>query len=400
MTTESDTPGSNRRGWLRFSIRGALGVVTVICLLFSWVGRDVVRHRTEQRVVDQLAKLGNTTIKYDYELNAGPQAALSSPPQPPGNRLMRKWFGDLLYARVFQVSFRVPRAEVDEQTKLLPQLNDLRDVRFDLCRLTDESVEALAKTPRLRFVTLHHTELTPHQFALLGKSRSIEQVTLSATAATDNNLRYVASMPNVKHVRLNIAAISNEGLAVLAEMPQLERLALDHSTAISDEGLASLAELSNMKAFSADSTLLTDQALQTISRWKHLRRLTIRPLKGDHSFHDAGCTQLARLTELRHLDLSGTAITDRTMPVIGSLSQLQSLSLRHTHLTDAGMAQLKELRNLNQLNISGTQVTEAGLNHLAMLPNLEVVVISEDVAVDRRRIGNAVVVRRAVQASF
>lgn len=366
-----------------------LVLVTIACLFMGLVGKDIWRSRAEQKVVDRLTSMGNATISYDYQLTQHGTLSSFMADQPPGNRLLRSWFGDHLYSRVIQVSFRVRRVDINPQVQLLPKLGDLRDVRLDWTLLDDESVEALSQVPRLRRITLHHTEILPHQFQILGQSKSLDQVTLSATAANDFNLRYVAEMPKVSRIHLNIASVTDKGLRPLAGMNQLEELVLDHAIFVSDDGLASLSDLSEMKVFHAYVTELTDGSLQTISKWDKLESLTINPKKGLETFRDPGCGHLPKLKHLQYLDLSGTKICDRAIPSICKLTELRTLRLDNTEITDAGLKQLQKLPHLESLSIAGTLVTDSGLDLLEAFPSLAQVVLSDQHLTNRERIGDA-----------
>ena len=57
---------------------------------------------------------------------------------------------------------------------------------------------------------------------------------------------------------------------------------------------------------------MTDAMLDDLSRVEHI---TVLRLGGSQSVTDAGVRHLSRISRLRHLDLSGTGITDRGLEV-------------------------------------------------------------------------------------
>ena len=74
---------------------------------------------------------------------------------------------------------------------------------------------------------------------------------------------------------------------------------------------------------------------------------------------------LARLSRLRHLDLSGTGITDRGLEVLRALPELETVSLAWTKVTDAGVAHLSGCERLSNVNLQGTSSGDGALRALA-----------------------------------
>lgn len=71
--------------------------------------------------------------------------------------------------------------------------------------------------------------------------------------------------------------------------------------------------------------------------------------------------------KLARVDLSGTAITDRSAAVVAAMPALRILRLANTAITDAFAAPIGALENLQSLSIYGTGVTGAALPDLARL---------------------------------
>jgi hypothetical protein len=70
------------------------------------------------------------------------------------------------------------------------------------------------------------------------------------------------------------------------------------------------------------------------------------------------------MPQLRHLDLSGSSITDRGLEVLGHLPQLESISLVWTGVTDAGAAHLAACENLQRVNLSQTHTGDGAIRAL------------------------------------
>lgn len=75
--------------------------------------------------------------------------------------------------------------------------------------------------------------------------------------------------------------------------------------------------------------------------------------------------------QLYILDLSSTAITNKSLISIGELKSLQTLLLQSTKLTDDNMDALKGLANLEYLNLYNTQITDKSIAAISQLKKLK-----------------------------
>jgi internalin A len=98
-------------------------------------------------------------------------------------------------------------------------------------------------------------------------------------------------------------------------------------------------------------------------------RPTLKGLKG-----------LTAFKTLTALDLSGCrGLTDERMKEVAALTTLTDLNLSGTDASDKGLLALAPMKELTALNLSGTEVSNKGLNELAapdVLPNLQVLNLS------------------------
>lgn len=115
------------------------------------------------------------------------------------------------------------------------------------------------------------------------------------------------------------------------------------------------------------SGVLTDPMLRDLRRVEHLTRLDA---SGSRAITDAGGRVLAGLPALRHLDLSGTAVSDRALDILRTLPALESITLWGTHVTDAGIDALRHCDRLRSVNLGGTRVGDAAVRALAGKPHL------------------------------
>ena len=83
---------------------------------------------------------------------------------------------------------------------------------------------------------------------------------------------------------------------------------------------------------------------------------------------DEGVKRLAPLTQLKHLRLGLTTITEPAC--FEALVNLESLDLNDCYVLDDSLAPLEKMKNLRRLTLVGSLVTDEGLAHLRGLTKL------------------------------
>lgn len=96
-------------------------------------------------------------------------------------------------------------------------------------------------------------------------------------------------------------------------------------------------------------------------------------LIGEEATDEKIATLTAISSNVAHLNLSKTSVTDAALDEIGKMKKLVRLDLHQTKITDAGLARLKGLTELRYLNLYGTQISDTGLKQLAALKSLNAV---------------------------
>lgn len=96
-------------------------------------------------------------------------------------------------------------------------------------------------------------------------------------------------------------------------------------------------------------------------------------LTGDEATDEKIATVKGIASNVAHLNLSKTSVTDAALAEIGKMKKLVRLDLHQTGITDNGLAHLHDLAELRYLNLYGTQVSDKGLAQLAKLKSLKAV---------------------------
>jgi len=98
----------------------------------------------------------------------------------------------------------------------------------------------------------------------------------------------------------------------------------------------------------------------------------------DESEFENAIVNLAPLTQLEHLDLSESLVTDRGLASLRFLANLRVLSLKNCQeITDQGLAHLSALAHLKRLVLGECSVTDRGLAQLVALKNLRYLNLGE-----------------------
>jgi len=192
-------------------------------------------------------------------------------------------------------------------------------------------------------------------------------------SAKNEDLRPVGELTKLRRVLLGGTSIGEAGLSHLTALQELEELFLD-GYRVKGAGLDS-----RNIAWSSDSggMELTNVALAHIARLSSLRVLSLRGtmLSGE------GLRSLGALSNLRELNLGYAGIRisgtwewfdDTEIEYLRELGQLESLDLSHTNVSDASVVQLAKLTKLKWLVLSGKMSQEGYEQLRKSLPSCRV----------------------------
>lgn len=227
--------------------------------------------------------------------------------------------------------------------------------------LSDAGVKPLGRLPNLKRLAIHRSRVTGPGLAPLAGLAKLENVFLYETAVDDAGLAFLAGKPNLKGVFLGRTRVTGTGLKHLAGA-KLDELDLS-GCPVTDAGLAGLAGL-RVGHVSLKGTGVGDAGAAHIAKVQELKWLEL----GDTRVGDAGLASLAKIPTLEILTLDGTDVTGATAGDLKNCPNLKYVGITGAPFTDAGCAALARLPKLESIDLDGTEVTDAGLKAFAAVP--------------------------------
>ncbi len=161
--------------------------------------------------------------------------------------------------------------------------------------------------------------------------------------------------------------LTDDDLVSVRDLPSLKAVRLMGTYGISDAGIKNLAGLTRLEELWITGTEVTDTGLKSLSQLKHLTHLTIEGTR----ITDAGVQSLGDLRQLTHLTLKGNRITDAGMAKFAASTQLRYLWLEEAAVTDAGLVHLESLNQLEELGLILGHFTDASLCHIKGLTGVK-----------------------------
>ncbi|MBX9666681.1 MAG: protein kinase [Candidatus Obscuribacterales bacterium] len=227
--------------------------------------------------------------------------------------------------------------------------------------------------------------ISDEDFKALSKEKDVRHINVEVpNSITGVGFRYLVGR-NVKGVRLKTPALSDEGLDALSKLKSLNGIHLSLASDMSAKGLDKLAELPHLVSLDLTVLKLPSGAFESIATIPDLRSL---------SFYNAKNVTLSGIEYLQKnaprlifLDLTGTYLDNRVIPVVAKMKNLYQVRLTNLDLNDDHLELLGNLPKLSLLYISQNKITDKGLEKLGQCRNLEVLDITRcpNITNDARR---------------
>lgn len=164
---------------------------------------------------------------------------------------------------------------------------------------------------------------------------------------------------------------------LLSQTSEIVGLNVAFCPQLTDSDFAELREASTLQFLMAGGTSLSEVGLQHLVTLPNLRVIDLEFCDG---ISDAACSVLARMPQLRALNLAKTGfeprrVSDAGLAELTKLKRLEMLNLSGNAMRDDGLKHLQSLPHLTDLNLSRVWITDAGLSHLAGVRSLRRLVL-------------------------
>lgn len=205
-------------------------------------------------------------------------------------------------------------------------------------------------------------------FEHLGHISTLESLNIISTKFSDEWMPPIGKLTNLKSLRfVNNGRLTDAGLEHLAGLKQLESFSYV-GTGMKGHAFAKFAGWNKLTRCSFRGSSIDDEGLRLIcERFPQLESLVLAHAK----FTDAGAPSLAKLTQLKGLELGTHDATPSSLQHITALP-LEYLQLGEGFDSPASLPYLKSLKSLKRLTLTNCKATtDDELRHIAALRQVE-----------------------------
>lgn len=178
----------------------------------------------------------------------------------------------------------------------------------------------------------------------LSTIEGLGSIVVKSDRLSDSALEHVGSIPTIHELSISNRRVSMQFAELVGKLPKLRVLMMT-------------------------GCLVSNEQLRAIAHSASLRELYL----GEASVGDSGMHEISRLTRLETLWMNGTDVST-IGSTVAKLVQLRDLNLARTRVRDADVEMLGTVPTLRRMNVSGTLVTRSAVERLrARRPEIEIV---------------------------
>jgi hypothetical protein len=363
---------------VRFRLRTLLIVTALLAIVFGFIGNVMVHVRRQTAIAARIKEAGG---EWSFHAEYEPYGS-----EPELYLLCRRMFGEHACRHIKQVNF-YQNKPVDAELALLQRLPQLGMVRLVGNKLTDQSLAHIARCRNLQSIKLQgypYAQFSPAGIAQLGQLPRLRR--LAVVDLDEAQLREVGKFSQLEQLKIQSAYTNPAVLAEIARLPKLKELEIKGCNDFDHETCAALTGLQQLEALELYKIPLNAHDYQQLARLPKLSYLytwecpgldaeaatALRQCSGlkrlmlGRCCNDEILAALAGLPELEVLNISGSAVTDASAPVMLQFPKLSWLSIQGTPITLKGLYTICSARQLKNIYTS-VQMPDADFQELSRM---------------------------------
>lgn len=358
------SPTKPRRRWLRFSIRALLVLVTLICILLGWLGREIYQHHQRRAMFSRIEVSGGDVFADLDAFHYGPTLTFSE-------QLLTWWYGSEVY--LLQIdTVQLRDGNQDVLLSDLAALHTVETLTLENVAITDETVRVLQQMKSLKDLNIISHTITPGELSRLAAIPTFHDLRLGLDAANNANLAVVKPLASLSSLVLIEGPLTDEGLRSLQGTPNLAAIQLIFLSKITPDGIQELATLSKLESLELNSLPNSNANWKAVGQITSLKSLRVVGTGIDpFQASQKELSYLNTLTNLEVLDLPQVPFDDQTLKAVRSMGKLQKFRCLGPRVTDDGLVSLQGLVNLETLKLTHAKISIDGLEQLSQMPALQ-----------------------------
>ena len=225
---------------------------------------------------------------------------------------------------------------------------------------TDKDFQRLRSVHTLRDVFVRVQSLSDEAFAFLGHNPHLVTVQIQgATGLTDGVFLQLAGLKRLKRLDLGVnRRLTGRGMAQSAWHGSIETLYLAN-TRVDDAAVQTLAACPRLVDVMLSDTRVSDQGLRALVGSRALQKLWLGACP---NLTGPGLAEtLPQFGAVNEISLPDTPCGDETAAAIATMTNVFHVDMSGTQLTDAGLAPLATMRQLRRLEVRRTGLTAAAI---------------------------------------
>jgi Leucine-rich repeat (LRR) protein len=243
----------------------------------------------------------------------------------------------------------------DEDLRHVGQLQNLKVLRLGNTSVTDDGIAHLKDSENLVRIELSHTRISGTALSYLRTMKKLQYIELFSTDIADEGLRFVGDITTLRGLGFGDTERQSIDFKHLAKLHNLVSLHVCAARSVKPKRITVLSQLDNLGSLSLSHMAIDDQDAAAIARIKNLKRLNL----SSTDVTDEGIRVIVRdIPKIEYLSLNNTAISDRAVAEIGKLSHLEKLFVGKCSVSDQGLEYLANVKSLKTLDLINTKVSD------------------------------------------